>query len=81
MIAASSGPSTSPRPIAAPKIRIFAQNPAAGGTPARDTMNSVIPTARNGATRATPAKSEIRSRGLRLLSATATAKAPRFMIP
>ena len=44
-------------------------------------MKNVIPTARNGATLATPAKSEISSLGLRLLSATATANAPRVMIP
>ena len=54
MIAASTGPSTPPRAIAAPKIKILAQNPAAGGTPASDTMNSDIPTARNGATPGDP---------------------------
>ena len=69
-----------PRSIAARKIRIFAQNPPVGGTPASEIMNVVIATARSGARLASPAKSLMRSVGSRRLTAIVTANAPRFMI-
>ncbi|GBC86895.1 hypothetical protein HRbin12_00894 [bacterium HR12] len=75
-IATASTTPIPPRSIAARNTRNLAQNPPMGGIPARDTMNTVIATARRGARRARPAKSEMgRARDSRETAVT-TAKAP-----
>ena len=81
MMTARIGPRDPPRSIAARKIRILAQKPPVGGMPAREIMNTVIPTASSAERRARPAKSVISSRGDERLTATATAYAPTVMIP
>jgi hypothetical protein len=75
-IATASQMPTPPASIATPKMPSFPKNPPVGGTPARDTMNTVMPTASSGAVRISPAKSSSCRLGRRSDTNVTTANAP-----